>query len=146
MDTFEKLKKSWWVLFPFTLFLPGFGFIYIGLKSSNRNWIIEGITYQLPLFFYLVASAIYTSDVMWKYYAWIIFLAALIALIRSVMLAIKLMEVYEKDDRPRISASTYTAPNSGTSTPSKTDRGFEWSKCCGCMILIFIIFAIISIL
>ena len=146
MDTFEKIKKSWWVIFPFTLFLPGLGFIYIGLKSSNRNWTIEGITYQLPFFFYLLASAIYSSEIMINYYGWIMLLAALIALIRSIMVAIKLMDVYEKDDRPKIAASNYTSPSSGSPTAPKKDRDFGWSECCGCIILIFIIFAIISIL
>lgn len=146
METFEKIKKSWWVIFPFTLFLPGLGFIYIGMKSSNRNWIIEGITYQLPFFFYLLASAIYPSEIMIVYYIWLILLAAFIALVRSIMVAIKLFDVYEKEDRPRIAASTYTSQNSGSSDESKNDNDFNWSNCCGCIILIFIIFAIISIL
>ena len=61
MNTLEKIKRSWWVLFPFTVAFPGFGFIYIGMKSSNNNWILEGITYELPFFFYILASAAFPS-------------------------------------------------------------------------------------
>ena len=146
MDTFDKIKKSWWVLLPLTIAFPGFGFIYIGLKSSNRNWIIEGITYQLPFFFYFAASTIYPASIMITYYIWLILLAALIALIRSVMLALKLIEVYEMDERPKITISTNVASSPGSSAGNKKDKDFDWGNCCGCIILIFIIFAIISIL
>ena len=148
MNTFEKIKKSWWVLFPFTFLFPGVGFIYIGIKASNRNWIIEGITYQMPWVFYLIASAMFSSKVMVEYYGWLLILAVLIALVRSIMVAIKLMGVYEKNDVKRISATTYSTPNSGgsTATSNKKDNDSKWPACCACLILIFIIFAIVSIL
>ena len=133
MDTFEKIKRSWWVLFPFTLFLPGFGFIYIGLKSENRNWILEGITYELPFFFYLLTSAIYSFQAMLPYYIVLIILASLIALIRSIMVAIKLFDVITQ------------VGSSGSGKTSVKDRDSNWPICCGCLIVIFIIFAFISI-
>lgn len=140
MDTFEKIKKSWWVLFPFTLFLPGLGFIYIGLKSDNKNWVLEGITYQLPLFFYLIASAIYSVEAMVPYYVVLIILVALIALLRSIMVAIKLANVYDKDDSPEVTQVK------SASDDVKKEKESNWSLCCGCLIVIFIIFAIMSIL
>ena len=143
MNIFEKIKKSWWVLFPFTFLFPGFGFIYIGLKASNKNWIIEGITYQIPWLFYLIASAMFTSGVMLPYYIWLLILAVFIALIRSIMVALKLMEVYEKNDVPQMSATT--SGNSAASSNIK-DNDSNWPACCACLVFIFIIFAIISIL
>ena len=143
MDTFEKLKKSWWVLLPFTIALPGFGLIYIGLKASNKNWTIEGIAYQLPFFFYFAACSIYPASIMITYYIWLILLAALIALIRSVMVAIKLMEVYEREDRPKITSSNSSSP---TNASAKKDKDSNWPACCACLVFIFIVFAIISIL
>ena len=47
MNTTDKIKKSWWVLFPFTFIFPGVGFIYIGMKFDNKKWILEGITYEV---------------------------------------------------------------------------------------------------
>ena len=148
MDTFDKIKKSWWVLFPFTFLFPGVGFIYIGLKSSNKNWIIEGIAYQMPWLFYYIASAMFSFDEMAPYYVWLMILAVFIALIRSIIVALKLIEVYEKNDVPRVSATTYSTPNSGGSTASSNtgDKDSNWPGCCGCLILIFIIFAIASII
>ena len=93
MDTFEKIKKSWWVLFPFTLIFSGFGFIYVGYKSSNKNWIFEGIAYEMPWLFYFISCALYSAEIMVGYYIWIILLAAAIALIRSIIVAVKLLDV-----------------------------------------------------
>lgn len=144
MNTFEKIKKSWWVLFPFTLIFPGFGFIYIGLKASNKNWIIEGITYEMPWLFYFIACSMFPAKVMVTYYIWLILLAAFIALVRSIMVAVKLIDVYEMNNVPKISTST----SSGTSTTasSKKDSDSNWPACCACIFLIFVIFAIISAL
>ena len=139
MDTFEKITRSWWIIFPFTLFLPGLGFVYIGLKSDNRNWILEGIAYELPTFFYFLTSAVYSFDAMAPYYSVLIVLAALIALIRSIMVAIKLLKVYDKDDSPAVTQV-------GTGGTITKDKDSKWTACCGCLIVIFIIFAIISIL
>lgn len=144
MDTFEKIKKSWWVLFPFTLIFPGFGFIYIGMKASNKNWIIEGITYEMPWLFYFIACSMFPAKVMVTYYIWLILLAAFIALVRSIMVAVKLIDVYEMNNVPKISTST----SSGTSTTAsnKKDSDSNWPACCACIFLIFVIFAIISAL
>ena len=53
MNLTEKIKNSWWVILSFIIFLNGLGFMYIGFKHNNRNWILEGITYEFPWFFYL---------------------------------------------------------------------------------------------
>ncbi len=139
MNAFEKIKKSWWVIFPFTFLLPGVGFIYIGMKFNNKNWILEGITYELPWFFYLVASAIYSSSSMIIYYGWILLLAAFIALIRSIMVAIKLVDIYDMDENPVVTKVT--------STPmGKAKEDSSLGACCICVIFIFIIFAFVAIL
>ena len=141
MDTIDKIKKSWWVIFPFTFIFPGVGFIYIGLKADNRNWILEGITYELPWFFYFLASAKFSSEVMAVYYVWIILLVMFIALVRSIMVAIKLLEVYEKEEpKPKV----YSATSTSSSSDSKENDGLK--SCCVCIIFIFIVFAIMSIL
>ena len=109
MNTTDKIKKSWWVLFPFTFIFPGVGFIYIGMKFDNKKWILEGITYEVPWFFYLLSSSIYPSHVMLVYYVWILLLAAFIALVRSIMVAIKLVDVYEMGETPKVASSSSTS-------------------------------------
>lgn len=147
MDTFDKIKKSWWIVFPFTVAFSGLGFIYIGMKSSNRNWILEGITYELPFFLYLIASTIYSSQVMVVYFVWIFLLAAFIALIRSIMVAIKLFDVYEMET-PRVSATPVSDSNNSraSSAVNKVKEKSNFKECCCCVIVIFAIFALISIL
>ena len=143
MDTVEKIKKSWWVIFPFTYIFPGVGFIYIGLKASNRNWILEGITYELPWFFYLAFSPKYTSEILIPYFGLVILAACFVALVRSIMVAIKLLDVYEKDQSVKISQV------SATPSSSRADKVKDKSSlgaCCACLVFIFIVFAIMSIL
>ncbi|WP_405304070.1 hypothetical protein [Methanobrevibacter sp.] len=114
------------------------------MKASNKNWIIEGITYEMPWLFYFIACSMFPAEIMVRYYIWLLLLAAFIALVRSIMVALKLIEVYEKNNVPRVTATT----TSGGSTTAENKKGSDsnWSNCCGCLIAIFIIFAIISIL
>ncbi|WP_296803521.1 hypothetical protein [uncultured Methanobrevibacter sp.] len=140
MNTTDKIKKSWWVLFPFTFIFPGVGFIYIGMKFDNKKWILEGITYEVPWFFYLLSSSIYPSHVMLVYYVWILLLAAFIALVRSIMVAIKLVDVYEMGETPKVASS------SSTSSIAKAREDSKIGACCVCIIFIFIIFAFVAIL
>lgn len=140
MNTTDKIKKSWWVLFPFTFIFSGMGFIYIGMKFNNKKWILEGITYEVPWLFYLLSSAIYPSGVMALYYVWIMLLAAFIALIRSIMVAIKLIDVYEIGETPKVTSS------SSTSSIGKAKEDSKIGACCVCIIFIFIIFAFVAIL
>ena len=148
MNAFDKIKRSWWVIFPFTLIFSGVGFIYMGLKSSNRNWILEGVTYELPLFLFILASAIYPSRIMILYYAGIILLAAVIALIRSIMVAVRLFDVYEMEDSRRVNATVVSTPDGSRHSVvvNKVKEKSNFEECCCCVLLIFIIFAVISIL
>ena len=59
MDLTDKIKNSWWVILSFVMVLNGVGFIYIGSKHNNRNWIIEGIIYEVPWFFYFTLFGVY---------------------------------------------------------------------------------------
>lgn len=54
MNFFGKLKKSWWIILSFIPYLNGFGFIYLGAKAHNKNWILEGIIYEIPWIFCLI--------------------------------------------------------------------------------------------
>ncbi|WP_295112361.1 hypothetical protein [uncultured Methanobrevibacter sp.] len=140
MNAIDKIKKSWWVIFPFTFLFPGMGLLYIGLKFNNRNWIVEGITYEVPWFFFFLSSAIYHSQVISSYYVWILILTAFIALVRSIMVAIKLAEVYDIGEN-----STATHVSSG-SPISKAKDDSKLGGCCICVIFIFIVFAFVAIL
>ncbi len=42
-----KIMNLFWVVFSFIFLVNGVGIIYAGHKANNRNWLIEGIVYQL---------------------------------------------------------------------------------------------------
>ena len=48
MNGTDKILNSLWILASFVLVFNGFGFVYIGSKTGNRKWILEGIIYELP--------------------------------------------------------------------------------------------------
>lgn len=54
MNLFEKLKKSWWILFSFIPYLNGLGFIFLGTKTHNADWVLEGVIYEIPWIFVLI--------------------------------------------------------------------------------------------
>ena len=49
-SAFSTLEKTFLILLSFIPIINGLTFIYMGSKESNRNWIIEGLVYELPWF------------------------------------------------------------------------------------------------
>ncbi len=49
-----KIINSWWLVFPFTIYLNWVAFLYIGVTARNRKWIIYGVLYAIPFIIYLV--------------------------------------------------------------------------------------------
>lgn len=145
MNVFEKLAKSWWVVLSFILFLNGSGFIYIGSKHSNQNWIIEGVMYEIPWFFYMIYFAIYgLTYVTYNPTAYVLlfaFILQLVSIVRSFWVAIKLWDVYDNNDK-------YAHNPVELKNPSKIkEKGniSSTSACCLCLAVIFFIFVIIAI-
>lgn len=143
MNTLEKIKRSWWVILSFIMFLNGFGFIYIGSKHNNKNWILEGIMYELPWFLYFVVYGIYGVPNGFNVTATFIALSVIlmfISIIRSVWVAVKLADVYENEEKYTIQTTVLTKQTQKKEDDSKSTMG-----CCLCIIIIFIIFMIIAL-
>ena len=49
-SAFSTLEKIFLIIVSFIPFLNGMTFVYMGSKESNKNWIIEGLVYELPWF------------------------------------------------------------------------------------------------
>ena len=47
-SAFSTLEKIFLIIVAFIPFLNGMTFVYMGSKESNKNWIIEGLVYELP--------------------------------------------------------------------------------------------------
>ena len=145
MNTIEKIKKSWWVILSFIVFLNGFGFMYIGFKHSNRNWVLEGIIYELPWFLYFIIFAIYGTPIGLNVTGMFVFLAFIlmfISIIRSVWVAVKLADVYDNEEKYTIQTTVLTKKPTAKKAEddSKSSIG-----CCLCIIIIFLLFMIIAL-
>ena len=142
MNTIEKIKRSWWVIISFIFFLNGFGFIYIGSKHNNRNWILEGVIYELPWFLYMVVFGMYGDPVGMNVTATFIVLALMlqfVSIIRSVWVAVKLADVYENEEKYTIQPTALAKQTRKQDNDSSTTAG-----CCLCLVVLFILFMIIA--
>ncbi len=140
MNLVEKIKNSWWVILSLIIFLNGLGFIYIGFKHNNRNWILEGITYEFPWFFYFIIFAVYGVSVPSTLIITFAVILMLISIIRSVWVAIKLADVYDNNEKYTIKQTNLNRSANAKNNDSPN------IGCCFYLICIFIIFAIIIIL
>ena len=140
MNLAEKIKNSWWVILSFIIFLNGLGFIYIGFKHNNRNWILEGITYEFPWFFYFIVFAAYGISTPSTLIVTFAVILMLIGIIRSVWVAIKLADIYDNNEKYTIKQTNLNNSANRQDTGRDSHMG-----CCFCLLCIFIIFAIIII-
>ena len=140
MNLTEKIKKSWWVILSVIPFLNGFGFIYIGFKLNNKNWILEGVAYEFPWFFYFVIFAIYGASFPSSSIIAIALLLMLVSIIRSIWVAIKLVDVYENNEKYTIKQTNLNHQQTSQNNDNSSSLG-----CCFCLLCIFIIFAAIVI-
>ncbi len=158
MNLTEKIKNSWWVILSFIFFLNGLGFLYIGFKHNNRNWILEGITYEVPWIFYFIIYGIYGLSGPTTQMISFTLVSTLISIIRSVWVAVKLIDVYENNEKYTIkqtnlnhasnnqtnsnhASRNQTNLNHASSNQSKSNNSFS-GGCCLCLICIFIIFLV----
>ena len=139
MNVFEKIKRSWWVILSFILFINGFGFLYIGFKNNNRNWVLEGIIYEIPWLFYVIFAF---KDNILDIFVVIAVIIMFISIIRSFWVAIKLADIYDNEEKYTIRPTVVKKQN----TPKENNNSFSKGGCCICLLAIFFIFAIIAIL
>ena len=144
MNIFEKIRRSWWVILSFIIFINGTGFLYIGSKHNNRNWIIEGIAYEIPWLLYFVYFGIFGQPTLnFLIPSSIILLLAImllfVSVVRSVWVAVKLADVYDNMEK-------YTVQSTVLDTRKKKEENENFKAtlgCCLCIIVIFIMFVIV---
>lgn len=139
MDTLNKIINSWWVIFSAVILLNGFGFIYIGFKNNNRNWIIEGIMYEIPWIFGIAFS---DFDGIIEYYVAICMILMLVSIVRSIWVAIKLCDVYDNEEKYSFQS---TMLNSSNASQNKNDFPATLA-CLSFLFLIFVAYAILVII
>ncbi|WP_458453940.1 hypothetical protein [Methanobrevibacter sp.] len=137
MSIIEKIKRSWWILISFIIMLNGLGFIYVGFSKNNRNWIIEGIIYEIPWLF----SIFYAYDDLMVYtFIRLALVLMLISIIRSFWVAIKLADVYDNEDKYTVRPTVINNHNN----PKRNDNFLTSFGCCLCLIVIFVMFVLVA--
>ena len=92
MNRFQKIIKSWWVIPSFIIFINGLGFMYLGSKTQNRRWVIEGFIYEIPWIFMI---PFFTVQQMYIALVSIAYLLMLISIIRSFWVNMKYLDMLE---------------------------------------------------
>ena len=139
MNALDKIKRSWWVIFSAIIILNGIGFLYIGFKNNNRNWVLEGIIYEIPWVFGIIFA---DFDSLATVYVAICMILMLVSIVRSVWVAIKLADVYDNEDRYAIQSSQFA-----NSSANQNNKSFPFATACIlCLVLIFIAYALLAML
>ena len=137
MNALEKIKRSWWVIFSVIIIFNGLGFVYIGSIHNNRNWVLEGVIYEIPWVFGIIFS---DFDALIDVYVAIAMILMLVSIVRSVWVAIKLADVYDNQEKYAIQT---TALNG--SIGAQPDTEFPTTiACVSCLVLICIAYAILA--
>lgn len=139
MNALEKIKRSWWVIFSVIILFNGLGFIYIGAIHDNRNWIFEGIIYELPWVFGIIFADI---DPVLSVYVAIAMILMLVSIVRSVWVAIKLADVYDNQEKYAVQSATVN--NSGN--PQENSDFPTTIACVSCLLLIFVAYTILALM
>ena len=137
MNALEKIKRSWWVIFSVIIIFNGLGFIYIGAIHDNRNWILEGVIYEIPWVFGIIFSDI---DPVLNVYVAIAMIMMLVSIVRSVWVAIKLADVYDNEEKYAVQAATVN----NSKIPQENKDFPTTVACVSCLILIFIAYSILA--
>lgn len=136
------ILNSLWVLFSFIPFINGFGFIYMGLKIKNNAWIIEGITYELPWFLFVINAYMFEGiSFINAPLIIIIFLLFVICIIRSIWVNFKYIKFINDIDGPtEINVSNNGSISNKNSHTASIALGYFFSIFIGIIGLIFAIY------
>lgn len=137
MNALEKIKRSWWVIFSVLILFNGLGFIYIGSIHNNKNWVLEGVIYEIPWVFGIIFG---NFDSIVEVYVAIAMILMLVSIVRSVWVAIKLGDVYDNQEKYAIQTTALNGSND-----AKPNTEFPTTiACASCMVLIFLAYAILA--
>ena len=139
MNVVDKLKNSWWVILSFIIYINGAGFLYIGFKNNNRDWVLEGIIYEIPWLFYVI---FFKNPALANSFFVITVVGMFISIIRSFWVAIKLADIYGNEEKYKVRPTNVAGQNNDEGFDGKVTKGM----CCVCLAVIFLVFGLIAIL
>jgi hypothetical protein len=84
MERNGKIFNSLWIIASFIIFFNGLGFVYIGSKTRNEKWIMEGCIYEIPWLSLIIETGLLNSS-LGTYIVGLGLLLLLVSIIRSIM-------------------------------------------------------------
>lgn len=139
MNVVEKIKRSWWVILSFIMFINGLGFIYLGFKNNNKYWVLEGVMYEIPWLF----TFIFVNDLLvFSFLVYFALILMLVSIVRSIWVAVKLSDVYDNEEKYTVRPTVIKNHNK----PKENSNFISNLGCCFCIIVMFFLFALIAIL
>ena len=84
MEKNGKIFNSLWIIASFIIFFNGLGFVYIGSKTRNEKWFMEGCIYEIPWLLLIIETGLINSSIG-TYIAGLGLLLVIVSIIRSIM-------------------------------------------------------------
>lgn len=84
MEKNGKIFNSLWIIASFIIFFNGLGFVYIGSKTRNEKWFMEGCIYEIPWLLLIIETGLINSSIG-TYIVGLGLLLVIVSIIRSIM-------------------------------------------------------------
>ena len=97
MERNGNIFNSLWIIASFIIFFNGLGFVYIGSKTRNEKWILEGCIYEIPWLLLIIETGLLNSS-LGTYIAGLGLLLLLVSIIRSIMVNPKYQEALNNEN------------------------------------------------
>ena len=120
----EKPFTSLWIIFSFILFLNGFGFIYLFLKTKKKELLYEGLFYEVAWVLYMM---LFSLPFIGNFALFLALLIHLISIIRSFMVHFDLLREY-KSKGESLSKRMNSKTQKSTVELEKTNENIVWEK------------------
>ncbi len=63
MEKNGKIFNSLWIIASFIIYFNGLGFVYIGSKTRNEKWFMEGCIYEIPWLLLIIETGLINSSI-----------------------------------------------------------------------------------
>ena len=84
MEKNGKIFNSLWIIASFIIYFNGLGFVYIGSKTRNEKWFMEGCIYEIPWLLLIIETGLINSSIG-TYIVGLGLLLVIVSIIRSIM-------------------------------------------------------------
>ena len=84
MENNGNIFISLWIIASFIIYFNGMGFVYIGSKTRNEKWFMEGCIYEIPWLLLIIETGLINSSIG-TYIVGLGLLLVIVSIIRSIM-------------------------------------------------------------